>query len=477
MKKKLSTSKTIQTINKQKNITIMSNTNNILSMVPTGNRIPMIGNDRATIIPFVIEELKNSSSSIIFNNGSFYVYNGRNWENVIAPKMGLFIKEFALKIGCPEKVANPFWGIEAFVKQAEYDLFTEFSTNKDVLNFENGTLELDTLLFREHRKEDYLLYSLPYAYDKNAQCPKWMKFLSEVLPNKDLQTLLQEAFAYPLSRLHLEKLVYLYGDGLNGKSVALEVFSRVLGRENTTAISLEQITCSEGKYIVSMIGKLANISYENSQNIFNNATFKNYVSGERLTVRSLYGHPFTTDDYPPSILSANNLPIVNEFTNGLFRRFLIIPFNVTIEKEKINTNLINELCEELPGICNWLIEGVRRLKENKKFIEVEEVTKLFNEFRTESDSVSLFVDELMYKPSDLRKILLCELYKEFDIWAKDNGYKKMSSKTFSKRLRSLGFQVNSSTGNAVYVWVEKESINSYIKNNDETEEENNLFPF
>lgn len=448
----------------------MSNTNNILSMVPTGNRIPIIGNDKATIIPFVIEELKKSNDSILYNNG-FYIYNGSYWKNVDEKKISLFIKEFALRIGCPEKVANPFWGIEAFVKQAEYDLFTEFSTNKNILNFENGTLELDTLLFREHRKEDYLLYSLPYAYDKEAQCPRWLKFLDEVLPNKDLQTLLQEAFAYPLSRLHLEKLIYLYGEGLNGKSVALEVFSKVLGIENTTAFSLEQITRQDGLYIAQMIGKIANISYENTQKIYNNAIFKSYVSGERLPVKRLYENPFMTDEYPPSIISSNNMPIVDEFTNGYFRRFLFLPFMVTIKKENINPNLTNELSEELPGICNWLIEGIKQLRKNKKFSECELVNKVFDDFRMESDSVYLFVDELMYKPSAERKQLLFQLYEEFDDWSKVSGYSRMTIRTFSKRLKSLGFQIKKGTGNATFIWIEKGSINLDFKESDEQEDD------
>lgn len=434
------------------------NINNSLILSTKENRVPIITNDKSIIIPYVIEELKKENDSILYNNG-FYVYSGSYWKSVNEKNISLFFKDYAIKIGCPEKVASPYWGIEAFVKQAEYDLFTEFSTNKNILNFENGTLELDTLIFREHRKEDYLLYSLPYAYDKEAQCPRWLKFLDEVLPNKDLQTLLQEAFAYPLSRLHLEKLVYLYGEGLNGKSVALDVYSRILGRENTTAISLEQITRQDGLYIAQMIGKIANISYENTQKIYNNAIFKSYVSGERLPVKRLYENPFMTDEYPPSIISSNNMPIVDEFTNGYFRRFLFLPFMVTIKKENINPNLTNELCEELSGICNWLIEGVKRLKENKKFTAVEAVNKAFDDFRMESDSVYLFVDELMYKPSEERKILLSQLYAEFEAWAQAYGYNKMSIRKFSKRLKSLGFEIKKSTANATFIWFEKGSLN------------------
>ncbi|HHT03646.1 MAG TPA: hypothetical protein GX005_04910 [Bacteroidales bacterium] len=208
-----------------------------------------------------------------------------------------------------------------------------------------------------------------------------------------------------------------------------------------------------------MIGKIANISYENTQKIYNNAIFKSYVSGERLPVKRLYENPFMTDEYPPSIISSNNMPIVDEFTNGYFRRFLFLPFMVTIKKENINPNLTNELCEELSGICNWLIEGVKRLKENKKFTAVEAVNKAFDDFRMESDSVYLFVDELMYKPSEERKILLSQLYGEFEAWAQAYGYNKMSIRTFSKRLKSLGFEIKKSTANATFIWFEKGSLN------------------
>jgi len=173
------------------------------------------------------------------------------------------------------------------------------------------------------------------------------------------------------------------------------------------------------------------------------------------------------------------MPIVDEFTNGYFRRFLFIPFIITIAKQKINPNLTNELCEELSGICNWLIDGIRRLKENKKFTSSDAVNKAFDDFRMESDSVYLFVDELMYKPSVKIKILLSQLYGEFDIWARVNGHNKMTIRTFSKRLKNLGFKIKKSTANATFIWIEKGSINLDFKESEEdnNEEKNETCPF
>ena len=65
----------------------------------------------------------------------------------------------------------------------------------------------------------------------------------------------------------------------------------------------------------------------------------------------------------------------------------------------------------------------------------------------------------MYKPSEERKILLSQLYGEFEAWAQAYGYNKMSIRKFSKRLKSLGFEIKKSTANATFIWFEKGSLN------------------
>ena len=101
--------------------------------------------------------------------------------------------------------------------------------------------------FRDHRKDDYIFYSLPYSYDAQADCPKWKAFIKEVLPQEDLQIAIQEAMGYPLSNLHLEKIVYFVGNGRNGKSVCLDVLSTVLGEKNVSHVPIETIVKNDGK--------------------------------------------------------------------------------------------------------------------------------------------------------------------------------------------------------------------------------------
>ena len=51
---------------------------------------------------------------------------------------------------------------------------------KPVVNFINGTLELDTGNFREHSADDYCSIQLPYAYNAKAKCPRFEKFIEEI---------------------------------------------------------------------------------------------------------------------------------------------------------------------------------------------------------------------------------------------------------------------------------------------------------
>lgn len=62
-----------------------------------------------------------------------------------------------------------------------------FDRNKYLFNCKNGTLDMQTLEFREHRPEDYLTMESDITYDPKADCPRWHSFIKEVMcGDKDL---------------------------------------------------------------------------------------------------------------------------------------------------------------------------------------------------------------------------------------------------------------------------------------------------
>jgi putative DNA primase/helicase len=443
------------------------------------NKIIPFYSDKNDIVPFIIEKLKQSNDNIKFFE-DFHIYENGYWQKKGELYVKKLIQEFCVENGFEAKHFKLYKKVDDLFNQAKLDLYTEVNTNKNILNFQNGTYELDTMTFREHRKEDYLFYSLPYPYDATADCPKWKAFIKEVLPQEDLQIALQEAVAYPLSNLHLEKISYLVGRGRNGKSVALGVVCYVLGEENISHVTLEQIVKNDGKGVYQMLNKLVNITYESSSNILNTASFKSYVSGEDLSVKRLYDNEYTTTNYPQTIIASNSIPQSSDFSEGFYRRFNLIPFNETIPLEKVNPNLKEELCVEAAGIMNWILEGIIRLRENKKFSKCETIEKLQNEYRIESDNVYSFLDENNYTQSTKQKKLLSLLYKEFEDYCELNGYKTMGKKTFKQRLINLNYKIKYHTGNNLNIWIEKDTKlkdETYLCNKQNLFEDNDNSPF
>jgi len=57
--------------------------------------------------------------------------------------------------------------------------------NKYFLNLQNGTFDLSTLEFRDHRQSDSITQIANVAFDPKAQCPKWRAFIDLIFGSDD----------------------------------------------------------------------------------------------------------------------------------------------------------------------------------------------------------------------------------------------------------------------------------------------------
>ena len=119
-------------------------------------------------------------------------------------------------------------------------------------------------------------------------------------------------------------------------------------------------------------------------------------------------------------MCCNELPKINDTTNGMIRRLAFIPFNMQLLKDQIDYNLLNKLkgtyigLEEkdknkdaLRYIMTKAIIAYREAFKNGHLTELEEQQILVNEFKEENkDDISLFYDYLLETHGDLKK--LCE---------------------------------------------------------------------
>jgi putative DNA primase/helicase len=261
---------------------------------------------------------------------------------------------------------------------------------------------------------------------------------------------LAEYIAYIFTTLKLEKTLILFGTGANGKSVFFEVIYALLGKENISNYSLESL--GDQYYRAMLANKLLNYSSEIS-NRLQAEKFKQLTSGEPIEARLPYGQPMTLTNYAKLAFNTNELPKDVEHTEAFFRRFLIIPFDVTIPEHKRNPNLANEIIEmELPGVFNWILEGLNRLLQQGKFSKCDAAQKAVEAYRTESDSVAMFIDEYGYQKSIEDFESLADLYPGYKNFCLDNGFRPVHSRNLAKRLQALGFEASKKAfGKIIYL--------------------------
>jgi putative DNA primase/helicase len=395
------------------------------------------------------------------HNHFIYLYNGAFWSLLERDELESFLSRAAEKMGIDQFQSKYYPFKEQLLKQflsvAHLPKLNQ-SAREVKINLGNGTyvIHADRQELRGPDKEDFITYQLPYDFVPSATAPMFTKFLNEVLPETESQMILAEYLGYLFIKsgvLKLEKSLLLYGYGANGKSVFFEIVNALLGGEkNVSNYSLQSLTNENGYFRAMLANKLVNYGTEINGKL-ETSIFKQLVSGEPVEARLPYGDPHTITNYAKLIFNCNELPKEVEHTNAYFRRFLIIPFSVTIAEEAQDKELAKKIIsQELSGVFNWVLAGLKRLLKQKKFTYSRVVQEQIESYKKSSDTIQVFIEDENYRKSTDAYLSLDTFFTEYKLYCSNSGYKFYGKKNFAERLRSIGFMiVRKSEGNVVYI--------------------------
>lgn len=416
----------------------------------------------------ILEIAQHNHWGLCRKNGFIYLYNGEFWSLLDEDTLKSFLGEAAEKIGIDKFSARYFNFKEQLYKQFIASAIPpnpEQPNDSVFVNLKNGTFEITPkgTRLKSFNHEDFLTYQLPFKYEPNAKCPMFLEYLNKVLPTIELQNILAEYLGYVFiktSTLKLEQALILFGSGANGKSVFYEVVTHLFGNENTSTYSLQTLTNDTGYQRAMIANKLVNYASEVSGKL-EASIFKQLVSGEPVEARLPYGNPFIMSDYAKLIFNCNELPWNVEYTNAYYRRFLIIPFDITIPENEQDKELAKKIIDgELSGVFNWVLNGLQRVLLQKKFTDSEVVRQARSQYEKESDSVKLFLDEASYTVSLDDYVTVQELYHEYQRFCVDDGYHAVSKLKFRKRLEHAKIKTGrKNTGNIAFVKKNRDGYN------------------
>ena len=314
----------------------------------------------------------------------------------------------------------------------------------NVLNLKNGTLDLDTLTLRPHCRQDYLTYRLSYEYDDNARAPRFEQFVSEVFVKEgttetdfELCQLYQEGLGLSLTNdTKHEAMFFLYGDGGNGKTIVISIIQALL---NGMACSVDFSTIGQpGNYdLADVQGKRVIFSTESERGgKVAEGYIKRIVSGERINARAIYGKPFEFKSTAKIWWAMNDKPVIRDTGNSIWRRLKLIPFNRTFTEKDRDPDLLKKLYSELPGILNFCLDGLRRLRQRGRLPESEAVNEALREYRHESNPVAQWKEERT-TTTQTADTPAATLYDDYKTWALQNGRQPLNQTNFGNELKRL----------------------------------------
>lgn len=335
----------------------------------------------------------------------------------------------------------------------------------DSLNVRNGVYSLAGLELRPHSREELFTYCLGYDYNPADKCPRFLKFLREVLvcekqqdgqwiTDENLVSLFQELLGYSLTtHVKREVMIWMFGDGGNGKSVVIAIIEALLGG---LAGSIDfQSLGTPGNYELSDIpGKRVIFATEADRGgTMAEKYIKQIVSGDTLKGRPIYGTQIEFKSTAKIWWSMNDRPIIRDTSDSIWRRMKMIPFyrkfdelgdapqeldeeGNPIKKSTADVDLIPKLLDELPGILNWAIDGLVRLKRNNKFTYSEAAETAKKQYREESNPVQRWVNTMCVR-TNVPATLQAHLFEKFSQWSREQNEKPITSTQFGKDLGRL----------------------------------------
>lgn len=347
------------------------------------------------------------------------------------------------RITAAPAIAQGYTRLRASVRDFDTDIWT--------LNTPSGVLDLRTGKLADHDPSDLHMLITGAPYDPDAPRTRYLRFLDEIFAaDAELIAFIQRAAGLCLTGSIREEVLFLcHGDGSNGKTKLLGAWRDALGDyAGTTPFDTFDGDANRGGIgndLAALRGKrMVTASETDSERRLAEAKVKRVTGGDPVACRHLYGEFF---EYVPTYklwLAINHKPVIRGTDHGIWRRIILIPFNVQFSGEARDRDLELALREERAGVLAWMVEGLQ------KYLEVglappDSVRAAVTEYKVEMNLLAEFIRENA-EDAEEGVVPTRDLYLRYTYWTKDFGEKQLSHRAFSIQLKRLGYEPWASNG-------------------------------
>lgn len=332
--------------------------------------------------------------------------------------------------------------IEGFVSEELAYLRSRFDLGEEVLNTPDSIINLETFAAQPHDRPRPFLKATTKSPDPDADCPRWTEFLETCQPDPDMRSFLQRLAGYSLLGHNREHaLVFIIGEGGNGKGVFTEAWAGVLGNYAGLVHRTAFLAGRNENHPTAMADlhglRLALVSEVPAGAVWDEDAVKKATGDATLKARKM-GQDFF--EFPVSFLPVvvgNHEPTLRDVGDSMKRRLHIVPFEaVTFKSDPVDSErqadkeLSRRLKEEYPAIMHWILEGLRQYLE-EGLAPPEQVKEKTAAYFEQQDTVGEFIREECWLVADAVTAAQV-LHNRYQEWMNEQGRKPLSRNNFAK---------------------------------------------
>lgn len=335
----------------------------------------------------------------------------------------------------------------------------EFDADDMLLSVANGTLDVRTATLLDHDPRHKITKISPVEFDPGAECPFFDAFMESSIPDAEERAFLLRYLGYSLTGVTREHvMLFLLGEGRNGKGVFVETIRLLLGDHAASASAASFLQSRDQRSgsapssdIARLRGKrLVTVSEVPNGRELNEQFVKGITGEDKITARFLHKDEIEFLPKFKIIWSMNDKPRIVGADHGIWSRIVLMPWRVIVDKP--DTLLREKLKRELPGILRRAVAGC--LDWQRQGLNPPDSMRAAKDaWREEENEAASFVEECC-DTYDAKLDIKTEnkvIRAAFDRWCKHTGRSQIPANTFGRKMAQMKcVRVGKSHGKTYY---------------------------
>lgn len=403
-----------------------------------------------------VEQLKVGNAILeeydfINNERFFYKYNKDMglWEKFNKQALSSLITKDLIE-SCNHWSDSVTRGVTNLVFNATYgniqgEVFDQvFNKNPYNVVFKNGTLNLKNGKFEnKFYKDDFNTIVIPHNYIEDAEKPfNTFAFLNMITDNIEEIGFIFEWIGYLLVKSYpITKMLFLVGDGGNGKSTLIKLMTAVVGKDNTSAVSMKSLVNNRFQTAL-LYNKLFNTVADIGADFFDdNSILKALTGDDTITIERKGENGFPYLNFAKMTYSCNKLPKFKDTSGGLERRPIVLNLNkdfMNIVKDSgMHINDIIQDEKEIEKIISYSVYKFMQVMENNNtFTESQSMRQAKSEWLNDDPLVD-YIEEVFEVTGKKENIVsMADFMTYYKHYCIDRNYKPLSQKNVIEAIKS-----------------------------------------